>query len=161
MMKIALALLSGALFGAGLALSGMADPMRVRAFLDLLGAWDPTLAFVMGGAMIPMAIAWAVQKRLERPLAESAFSLPETRGLDWKLALGAVLFGIGWGIGGLCPGPAIASLALEPAQAAPFVLAMLAGMAVHRFMTSGPAKKEGGSRWTSSQPPQASKTPRG
>ena len=138
MIRITLALLSGALFGAGLALSGMADPMRVRAFLDLLGPWDPTLAFVMGGAMIPMALAWIVQKRLERPFAGSTFNLPETRGVDWKLALGAILFGIGWGLGGLCPGPAVASLALAPLSAAPFVLAMLVGMALHRLMTQGP-----------------------
>ena len=136
-MRIILALLSGSLFGAGLALSGMADPMRVRAFLDLLGPWDPTLAFVMGGAMIPMALAWLVQKRIERPIADQQFNLPETTGIDGKLALGAILFGIGWGIGGLCPGPALASLALAPAAVAPFVLAMLGGMAVHR-VTSRP-----------------------
>jgi uncharacterized membrane protein YedE/YeeE len=134
-MRIVLALLSGALFGAGLAISGMADPMRVRAFLDLLGAWDPTLAFVMGGAIIPMALAWMVQKRVERPFADNAFTLPDTRGIDGKLALGAILFGIGWGIGGLCPGPAIASMALAPATVAPFVLAMLGGMAIYRFAT--------------------------
>lgn len=134
-MRIMIALLSGALFGAGLAISGMADPMRVRAFLDLLGAWDPTLAFVMGGAIIPMALAWAAQRRLDRPLAANDFVLPETRGIDGKLALGAILFGVGWGIGGLCPGPAIASLALAPATVAPFVLAMLGGMAIHRLIT--------------------------
>lgn len=134
-MRIMIALLSGALFGAGLAISGMADPMRVRAFLDLFGAWDPTLAFVMGGAMVPMALAWAAQKRVDRPIAASDFALPETRAIDRKLALGAILFGVGWGIGGLCPGPAIASLALAPAAVAPFVLAMLGGMAIHRFTT--------------------------
>lgn len=155
-MKIAIALLSGMLFGAGLAFSGMADPMRVRAFLDLLGTWDPTLAFVMAGAMIPMALAWLIQRRLERPLAGVAFSLPETRKLDWKLALGAILFGIGWGLGGLCPGPAMASLALAPQSAAPFTLAMLAGMALHRFMTRGPARPAGGGpRWTANRSPQA------
>lgn len=132
-MRIMIALLSGALFGAGLAISGMADPMRVRAFLDLFGAWDPTLAFVMGGGMIPMALAWIVQKQVDRPFADHAFTLPDTRAIDGKLALGAILFGIGWGIGGLCPGPAIASLALTPAAVAPFVLAMLGGMAIHRF----------------------------
>ncbi|SNS55798.1 hypothetical protein SAMN06295912_10926 [Sphingomonas laterariae] len=134
-MALLLALLSGTLFGAGLVISGMADPMRVRAFLDLFGAWDPTLAFVMAGAILPMALAWRVQRRLERPFADSRFSLPETRRLDGKLAFGAILFGIGWGLGGLCPGPAIAGLALAPASAAPFVLAMLAGMALHRFTT--------------------------
>ncbi|MDF0543627.1 YeeE/YedE family protein [Sphingobium sp. H39-3-25] len=134
-MRITIALLSGVLFGSGLAISGMADPMRVRAFLDLLGTWDPTLAFVMGGAIIPMALAWMLQKRVERPFADNAFTLPDTRRIDGKLALGAILFGVGWGIGGLCPGPAIASLALSPAAVAPFVLAMLGGMAIHRFTT--------------------------
>lgn len=135
-MRNILALLSGVLFGAGLAISGMADPMRVRAFFDLFGAWDPTLAFVIGGAMIPMSLAWMVQKRIERPFADRAFTLPNTAGIDGKLALGAILFGIGWGIGGLCPGPAIASLSLAPAAVAPFVLAMLGGMALHRFTIS-------------------------
>jgi uncharacterized membrane protein YedE/YeeE len=132
-MRTMIALLSGALFGAGLAISGMADPMRVRAFLDLFGVWDPTLAFVMGGAMVPMALAWLIQKRIERPFADDAFALPDTGGIDGKLALGAILFGVGWGIGGLCPGPAIASLSLAPAAVLPFVLAMLGGMAIHRF----------------------------
>lgn len=134
-MRIILALLSGTLFGAGLVISGMADPARVRAFLDLFGRWDPTLAFVMGGAIVPMAIAWAIQRRLERPLADTAFSLPETRGIDTRLFVGAVLFGIGWGLGGLCPGPAIASLSLSPVAVAPFVLAMFAGMGLHRLFT--------------------------
>jgi len=129
------ALLSGLLFGAGLAISGMADPMRVQAFLDLFGNWDPTLAFVMGGAMVPMAIAWVIQTRMVQPLACDSFDLPGTTLLDRKLVLGAVLFGAGWGIGGLCPGPAVADLAIAPAQAGVFVLAMLAGMTIHRFTT--------------------------
>ncbi len=130
---LALALLAGVLFGTGLAISGMTDPQRVRDFLDLGGAWDPTLAFVMGGAIVPMAIAWRVRARMARPLADAAFHLPDTRRLDPRLALGAVLFGIGWGLGGLCPGPAVASLALAPLQVAPFLVAMLAGMALHRL----------------------------
>lgn len=134
-MRLILALIAGMLFGAGLAISGMADPARVRAFLDLFGCWDPSLAFVMGGAMLPMAAAWIVQRRLERPLADVAFNLPETRKVDGKLALGAVLFGMGWGVGGLCPGPAIVGLVVAPASAGIFVLAMLAGMALHRFTT--------------------------
>lgn len=130
-----LALLSGLLFGAGLAISGMGDPARVQAFLDLFGNWDPTLAFVMAGAMIPMAIAWIIQKRMPQPLACDSFDLPGTTLLDRNLVLGAVLFGAGWGIGGLCPGPAVADLAIAPAKAGTFVIAMLAGMAVHRFTT--------------------------
>jgi uncharacterized protein len=129
----AVALLAGSLFGAGLAYSGMADPARVRAFLDLLGDWDPTLAFVMGGAIIPMALAWMWQKRLDAPFADAHFDLPGTTRLDGKLALGSILFGMGWGICGLCPGPAIADLALAPAPALIFVTAMLGGMVAHRL----------------------------
>ena len=130
-----IALAAGTLFGAGLALSGMADPQRVQGFLDLGGAWDPTLAFVMAGAVLVMLIAWALQRRLTKPLAVSRFDLPDTRRIDAKLALGALLFGAGWGIGGLCPGPALADLAIAPDRAALFVAAMLAGMAVHKFTT--------------------------
>jgi len=131
--RIIVALIAGSLFGAGLAFSGMADPLRVQAFLDLFGNWDPTLAFVMGGAMIPMAIAWLIQRRMEKPFADAHFDLPGTTQLDTKLATGAVLFGMGWGISGLCPGPAIADLAIAPAQAAIVVAAMFVGMAAHRF----------------------------
>lgn len=133
MKQTAIALAAGLIFGAGLAISGMADPQRVQAFLDLFGAWDPTLAFVMGGAIIPMAIAWRIQRRMAAPVAVSRFELPGTNKIDRKLAIGALIFGAGWGIGGLCPGPAIADLAIAPAPAATFVAAMLAGMAVHRF----------------------------
>ncbi len=133
MNRALIALFAGALFGAGLAISGMADPMRVKAFLDLFGAWDPTLAFVMGGAIIPMAIAWRVQRRMAKPLADASFALPGTTQIDGKLAIGAVLFGMGWGIIGLCPGPALADLALEPIQAAVAVAAMIIGMMAHRF----------------------------
>lgn len=132
MRRALIALAAGILFGAGLALSGMADPARVRAFLEIFGAWDPTLAFVMGGAILPMAVAWRIRSRMDRPLADAAFALPETHTLDVRLAAGAVLFGIGWGLGGLCPGPAIASLALYPLAVAPFLLAMGAGFALHR-----------------------------
>lgn len=131
----AISLFSGVLFGAGLAVSGMANPARVRAFLDLFGAWDPTLAFVMAGAILPMAIAWLFQSRMPKPLACDSFDLPGTTLLDGKLLLGSALFGIGWGIGGLCPGPAIADLALAPGTVAPFLAAMLAGMTFHRLVT--------------------------
>lgn len=125
-------LASGALFGAGLAVGGMTDPARVRGFLDLLGDWDPTLAFVMGGAVIVMAIAWRFQARMKRPLFGERFALPDRSDLDGKLIAGAALFGVGWGIAGLCPGPAVASLALAPLNALPFVAAMLVGMAISR-----------------------------
>lgn len=131
----AIALAAGLLFGAGLAVSGMADPQRVQAFLDLGGNWDPTLAFVMGGAVLVMVVAWAIQRRMATPIAVSRFDLPATNRIDARLAIGALIFGAGWGIGGLCPGPAIADLAIAPVQAAMFVAAMLAGMAIHRFTT--------------------------
>ena len=138
---IAFALLAGVLFGAGLAVSGMADPQRVRGFLDLFGAWDPTLAFVMGGALIPMAIAWRIQKRMPSPMAAERFTLPTARDLDPRLIGGAALFGIGWGIAGLCPGPAIADLAIAPVPAAIFVVAMLGGMILHRLLPATPVKQ--------------------
>lgn len=139
--RIAFALLAGTLFGAGLAVSGMADPQRVRGFLDLFGTWDPTLAFVMGGALIPMAIAWRIQKRMPTPMAAERFALPTARDLDPRLIGGAALFGIGWGIAGLCPGPAIADLAIAPGPAAMFVVAMLGGMILHRLLPAGPVKQ--------------------
>ena len=129
-------LVSGALFGAGLAIGGMTDPARVRGFLDVFGNWDPTLAFVMGGAVAVMAIAWRVREVMDRPLFGERFSLPDRSDLDARLIAGAALFGVGWGIAGLCPGPAVAALALAPLSAGPFVLAMLAGMALHRLLPS-------------------------
>jgi uncharacterized protein len=134
MNRVLVALSSGLLFGAGLAYSGMSDPARVQAFLDLFGAWDPTLAFVMGGAMLPMAVAWGVQRRMSSPIAASSFELPGTKTLDRPLAIGAVLFGIGWGISGLCPGPALADLGIAPTAVLPFVIAMFVGMTTHRFL---------------------------
>lgn len=126
-------LVSGLLFGAGLALGGMTDPERVRGFLDVLGAWDPTLAFVMGGALIVMAIAWRFVPRMAHPLFAEKFALPQRQDLTAELVGGAALFGVGWGIAGLCPGPGIALLAIAPLQAAIFCGALLAGMLVHRL----------------------------
>ena len=125
-------LISGTLFGAGLTLSGMTDPARVRGFLDLFGNWDPTLAFVMGGAVLVMAVAWRIRAGMTKPLFGEKFSLPGRGDLDRQLLIGSALFGIGWGIAGLCPGPAFASLALSPGAVVPFIAAMLAGMALHR-----------------------------
>jgi len=149
LMQTLVALCTGTLFGAGLAVSGMIDPLRVRGFLDLFGAWDPTLAFVMGGAIVPMAIAWQVQKRMKRPVFSADFALPTRRDFDWKLLTGAVLFGIGWGITGLCPGPAIAGLAISPVPASIFVLAMLAGMLLQRVT---------GARISINEPPQSGRS---
>jgi uncharacterized protein len=126
-------LVSGSLFGAGLALGGMTNPARVRGFLDLFGAWDPTLAFVMGGAVLVMAIAWRFQPRMAHPIFGEKFALPDRKDLTARLIGGSALFGIGWGIAGLCPGPGIASLVIEPGSAVIFVAAMLAGMGLVRL----------------------------
>ena len=128
------ALLSGSLFGAGLALGGIVDPARVRGFLDIFGDWDPTLAFVMGGAVIVMAIAWRIQARMAQPLLAAKFALPDRSDLTPRLIGGAALFGTGWGIAGLCPGPGFAALVIVPAKAAAFVAAMLAGMMIVRLI---------------------------
>lgn len=117
----------------------MTDPQRVRSFLDIFGAWDPTLAFVMGGAVLVMAIAWLIQKRLDKPLATENFSLPGTSHIDGKLLGGAAVFGIGWGIAGLCPGPAIAALVINPKGALIFGFSLLVGMALHAVISK---------RWT-------------
>ena len=127
-------LISGALFGAGLTVSGMTDPGRVRGFLDVFGRWDPTLVFVMGGAVIVMAIAWRIQRRMNVPVFGKKFSLPDRSDLDSKLIAGSVLFGVGWGVAGLCPGPAVASLALAPTTVLPFIIAMIVGMAAHALI---------------------------
>ena len=127
-------LISGTLFGGGLALGGMTNPARVRGFLDIFGNWDPTLAFVMGGAVIVMAIAWRIQARLAHPLFAPKFALPTRTDLTPKLIGGSALFGIGWGIAGLCPGPAVAALVIEPVSAAIFVAAMIAGMGIVRLI---------------------------
>ncbi len=132
--RIGLPLAAGTLFGAGLALGGMTDPARVRSFLDLFGDWDPTLAFVMGGAVLVMAVAWRIQRRLSHPLLAPAFALPERSDVTLPLVGGAAIFGIGWGIAGLCPGPGLASLAIAPAKSVWFVGAMLVGMVLHKLV---------------------------
>lgn len=132
--RILVGLISGTLFGAGLAVSGMLDPVRVRGFLDLFGTWDPTLAFVMGGAMIPMAIAWMIQRSQRAPLTDDRFHLPDTSTITAPLIGGSALFGIGWGLGGLCPGPALAAFAIAPDKAAIFTAAMIVGFAAAWFV---------------------------
>lgn len=130
-------MLSGMLFGAGLALGGMTNPARVRGFLDIFGAWDPTLAFVMGGAIFVMAIAWRIQRRMARPIFAEKFALPDSSDLTPRLIGGSAIFGVGWGIAGLCPGPGIAALVIEPASAALFLVSMLVGMGVVRLTGQG------------------------
>lgn len=128
-----LALASGTVFGAGLAVSGMTDPARVRGFLDVFGRWDPTLVFVMGGAVLVMAVAWRVQRRMVAPLFANGFALPTRNDIDLRLLSGAALFGIGWGLAGLCPGPGFAALALAPGAALVFLGGLVAGMLLFRL----------------------------
>lgn len=126
-MRVWIALLAGGLFGAGLHLSGTTDTQKVLGFLDIFGQWNPTLMFVMGGAMIPMAIAWACT-RGRRPLSGGQFPPRPTAGPDRSLIIGAMMFGAGWGLVGLCPGPAIASLSYGGVGGFIFLAAMAAGM---------------------------------
>jgi uncharacterized membrane protein YedE/YeeE len=126
------ALGAGIVFGAGLALSDMVNPARVLGFLDIVGSWDATLAFVMGGAVIASAVGFLLSRRLRAPVFGKSFFIPENRQLDRNLIGGAALFGVGWGLVGFCPGPAIASLVLGLWQPWLFALAMIAGMFLHR-----------------------------
>lgn len=127
-MKSLVALCAGVLFGMGLTLGGMTDPAKVIGFLDLAGRWDPSLAFVMGGALCVTLPTFQLLKSKERPLLESRFFLPTRRDIDISLLGGAAVFGIGWGIAGLCPGPAVANLAFGKPEVLAFVVAMVAGM---------------------------------
>lgn len=128
------AFVCGALFGLGLALSGMTDPARVQGFLDFAGAWDPTLAFVMGSALATTAAGYRLVRARGRPLFAPGFAWPQRSELDLPLFAGAVLFGVGWGLVGLCPGPALASLARGSFELYVFVAAMLAGAAAQRWL---------------------------
>ena len=105
-------LLVGLLFGAGLTLSGMVNPARVLGFLDIFGRWDPTLAFVLFSALIPSALAYLLTRRMRRPLTANEFCIPQNQELEPRLIAGAAIFGIGWGLVGLCPDPALTGLAL-------------------------------------------------
>jgi len=122
--------LVGLLFGLGLILSGMTDPAKVQGFLDLAGAWDPSLAFVMGGAIAVGFFAYALARRRTTAVLGGALHLPKATHIDRRLVLGSLTFGAGWGLAGFCPGPGVVSMAAGEPKALVFVLAMLAGMAV-------------------------------
>ena len=127
-MRSLFAFLSGGLFGAGLLVSGMVDTTKVQGWLDVFGAWDPTLAFVMGGAVVPMFFVWRYAAGRERSFLGEPMPRPSPPLVDRDLVLGSLLFGAGWGIAGLCPGPSLASLSFGGWQGALFVVAMIAGM---------------------------------
>ncbi len=126
-MRLFLAFLAGGLFGSGLFLSGMTDTTKVQGWLDVFGDWDPTLAFVMGGAILPMILAWRLTKG-RAPLAGGDFPSPSRPELDHRLIVGSTMFGMGWGLVGLCPGPVIASISYSGWEGPLFLVAMLAGM---------------------------------
>ncbi len=126
-MRVLISFLVGGLFGLGLLVSGMTDTTKVQGWLDVFGNWDPTLAFVMGGAIMPMALAWRYTLG-RKPVLADAFPAPSDPKLGLNLVLGSTLFGMGWGLSGLCPGPAIASLSFGGFGGALFVVAMAAGM---------------------------------
>ena len=135
------ALIAGVLFGAGLALGDMVNPARVLGFLNIAGVWDPALAFVMGGAVLASAVGYFFSRRLSQPLFGRGFFIPENRRPDTPLIAGAALFGIGWGLVGFCPGPAIAGLVYGVWQAWAFVASMIVGMGLQRLAAARPAAR--------------------
>ena len=133
-MRFLTTLFAGLLFGTGLILSGMANPKKVQNFLDIFGSWDPSLAFVMGGAILVTAPGfWLVQKRTS-PFFHDVFQLPARNDIDARLVTGAAIFGVGWGLAGLCPGPVVASLFLNGQAMLPFFGLMIAGLLVGRIV---------------------------
>jgi uncharacterized membrane protein YedE/YeeE len=133
-MSVVAALFSGLLFGFGLLLSGMANPNKVLGFLDLAGAWDPSLAFVMAGAIAVGVVAFAVARKRTVSYLGLDMKVPTTNQVDGRLIAGSVLFGVGWGVVGLCPGPALVALGTGQFKAVVFVLAMLAGMGLFELL---------------------------
>ena len=137
--------LVGLVFGLGPCLSGMTNPTKVLGSLDLAGAWDPSLAFVMGGAIAVAFVAFRVASRRGKALSGEPFHLPTATAIDARLSGGSLLFGVGWGLVGLCPGPAIVNIGFLDGRAALFVLAMTAGVALHAALTAVPTTR---SPWT-------------
>jgi uncharacterized membrane protein YedE/YeeE len=139
-MRILVAVFSGALFGLGLAISGMMNPAKVIGFLDFAGEWDPTLAFVMGGALLVTIPAFRLILGRQRPILADGFALPRGNALDARLLGGAGLFGVGWGLSGFCPGPAVAALVTGLTPVFAFVAAMVAGMALYAWVFGRPER---------------------
>lgn len=135
-MKLLMALLAGLLFGLGLILSGMTDPAKVLGFLDLAGNWDPSLAFVMGGALLVGSLVFPFATKRPKSILGEALRVPTATRIDRRLVLGGLTFGMGWGLAGYCPGPALASLAQGGTKPFVFFIAMLAGMALFELLES-------------------------
>ncbi|MBR9880933.1 MAG: YeeE/YedE family protein [Gammaproteobacteria bacterium] len=136
-MKAIIGFITGLVFSLGLTLSGMTDPARVVGFLDVAGDWDPTLIFVLGGAVITTFIGYRLVWRRGTPLLGERFQLPRRRDIDGRLLLGAALFGVGWGLSGYCPGPAIVSSSAMSLPLASFLLTMLLGWWLATRLTRG------------------------
>lgn len=134
-------LIAGLIFGAGLVIGGMTSPNKVRGFLDFTGDWDPTLVFVMGGAVLVHLWAYRLVKSWDRPLLAPMFQVPSRKDLDAKLVLGAAIFGMGWGVGGYCPGPAVTSLPSGGLSVVAFVLAMMASSWLTGWLETRAASK--------------------
>lgn len=132
-MRIFAAFVAGLVFGLGLLVSGMANPAKVIGFLDLAGAWDPSLAFVMAGAIAVGSIAFGIAARRQRSLLGEPMRLPTARAIDRRLIAGSTLFGVGWGVAGFCPGPALVAVGAGEAKAILFVAAMIAGMGIFEW----------------------------
>ena len=132
-MRVLVDFTAGLLFGLGLLLSGMTDPGKVLAFLDVAGPWDPSLAFVMAGAIAVAVFAFSVAKKRNKDMFGGTMNLPRSKQIDRRLVAGALLFGVGWGVAGFCPGPALVSMAAGHLKAAVFVGAMLAGMGMYEL----------------------------
>tara|TARA_R110002074_G_scaffold3594_19_gene18804 strand:- start:39 stop:485 length:447 start_codon:yes stop_codon:yes gene_type:complete len=140
-MRNLLTLLVGMLFGTGIAMSGMANPAKVINFFDVAGTWDPSLAFVMGGAVIVTFIGYRMVLRRPRPIYEPAFDIPKNRQLDARLLVGAGIFGVGWGITGFCPGGALPVLGTLDTRVIIFVAALIAGMLITRVLLERAASR--------------------
>lgn len=136
-MSVVLAGAAGVLFGIGLLMSGMTQPARVIGFLDPVSGWDPTLAFVMGGAVVVYGIAYRIIRRRSDPWFDVRFHVPQRRDVDPQLVAGAAVFGIGWGLGGYCPGPALVSAGSATTSVLVFAVAMLAGMVLQSVTSRG------------------------
>jgi uncharacterized membrane protein YedE/YeeE len=139
-MSLAASFLAGLVFGLGLILSGMANPAKVLGFLDLAGAWDPSLAFVMAGAIGVGVLAFAVARKRTVSYLGLDMKLPTARRIDGRLIGGSALFGIGWGVAGFCPGPGLVALGMGEFKAVVFVVAMLAGMGIFELLERRPAQ---------------------
>jgi uncharacterized membrane protein YedE/YeeE len=124
----------GLLFGAGLVISGMSNPAKVIGFLDVTGQWDPSLALVMAGAVAVFGVLYRLALRRHRPVLAAAYSVPDRKQVDKPLMAGALVFGVGWGMGGFCPGPAVVSAGFGDPRVWAFVAAMLLGIALFRFV---------------------------